>query len=67
MFIQFRLPALQDIYPVAFARTVLALPRTIEIGRCRDTRAERHQKQSGELVHKMYKTAFSYAFMGVTS
>lgn len=33
MFIQFRLPALQDIYPVAFARTVLAPPRTMGIGR----------------------------------
>jgi len=67
MFIQFRLPALQDIYPVSFARTVLASPRTIEIGRRDTTRAERQQEQSGELVHEMYKIAFPYASIEVTS
>lgn len=37
MFIQFRLPSLQDIYPVAFARTVLAPPRTMGTGWRKDT------------------------------
>jgi len=51
MFIQFRLPALQDIYPVAFARTVLAPPRTMGIGRRRETtKTERERIRSGKFT-----------------
>lgn len=50
MFIQFRLPALQDIYPVAFARTVLAPPRTMGIGRKDTTRSERQRGRSSKFT-----------------